>query len=250
MSSYPHIATRQEPPCTSLIEMSLPKTTRKDAPPQVQRILEYPPNQRGTQAPHHFSSGTMKPMLQFKRNPEFLNRTREACWITCCNLVRSPTALLQLKSIPKYSPQFKRKPVCPPTTLLEPQVPCYNSRETPRFPPHLERNLEFPTAIREESHLTSHNSIGAPSSLFQVKRNTYSLLQFERNSEFPISTLDKPQAPWCNLRGFPRHHHNSKGTLRIHLHSRGDFFCITRVAPTTKTEVILCQSWSGYPHCN
>ena len=35
----PVIATRQEPPCTSLLEMSHPKGNQQEAPPQVARNL-------------------------------------------------------------------------------------------------------------------------------------------------------------------------------------------------------------------
>lgn len=148
--------------------MCLPKTTRKDAPPQVQRNPEYPLNQRGTRAPHHSSSGTIEPMLQLKRNPEFLNRTQRGMLNSYCTSVRSPNALLQLESIPKYSPHNSKGTLFRSTTLLEPQVPVTTLEEsqdfhhilkgTSSFPLQFERNPTLPATTRLEHQVPCFNS--------------------------------------------------------------------------------------------
>ena len=97
VSSHIHTATRQEPPCTPLIEMNHPKTPWEEAPPKAERNPQYPSNSRGTPS--------FPPQLEWNPESHAANReeqwvpatTQEELWVPWCNSRGGQIPLLQLE---------------------------------------------------------------------------------------------------------------------------------------------------------
>ena len=80
------MGNKSEFPATALVEHS---------------FLRY--NSRGILKSHCNSRGTLSPLLQFERYPDFPATTQMEPRVPCCDLIGSPIFLLQLERNPEFS---------------------------------------------------------------------------------------------------------------------------------------------------
>ena len=149
-SRHPHIATTQERPCTSLLEMSPPRQHERRAHCKLRRNLNTPQLKRNPEfhataqkeprVPCFKPRGGLNPLLQLERNS-----------VPHCNLRQTSSPRMQLRKIPRPPPQLKRNRENPPQLKRNPILHHEKSPwQQQKRPSHTRAGEDALTTAREE----------------------------------------------------------------------------------------------------